>query len=184
MTQRPPARPSRKAAAAGMALLAPTPERLQHGRVVRAQKTVADAQGNIGLPYIAEGTLARLLRRGAITAAQWHAGLRFEELFARAGLDPLRAIDLSGRIPGGDLPHGADRAYRLVHEALDALGGIHSPCGCACWFILGCGMSVQQWATREGWNGRPIRHETATIVLVGALGVLESHFRIAERDCA
>jgi len=43
---------------------------------------------------------------------------------------------------------------------------------------LGLQLTLAEWARREGWSQRPIRHESARLVLVGALSVLASHFRI------
>jgi hypothetical protein len=184
MKHRPPSRASGRAALALLGptpeclpLLPPPPERAQHSRVSRSAETMVDADGGIGQPWIAEGTLLRLLRRGEIDAEQWHAGTRFAEAFDAAGLHPLRAAQLVRRIAGGDLPNGAEHARRIVEGALDALGGIHTPLGSVSWFVLGLDLSLDEWRRREGWAGRALRHETATLALVGALGVLASHFR-------
>lgn len=156
---------------------APPPERLQHGRVTRAERQVADAHGLIGRPWQAETTLARMLRQREIDAAQWYAGVLFGDLFRIAGMDPLRAADMGQRLGGsGDLPHGAEHARARVNAALDALGGLGSPIGSVAWFVLGCECSLHQWAVREGWGGRRLRHETATVTLCGALAVLANHF--------
>ena len=162
------------------ALDAPPPERLQHGRVKRARETVADSAGGIGRPYLVEGTLDRLLRRGDIGSAQHLAGNTFSNLFALAMLDPLRAGSMSQRIDAGQHTNGSgvEGARRRINSALDALGGTGSPCGSACWHILGLQATIADWARREGWASRPIRHESATLVLVGGLSVLAAHFRI------
>lgn len=154
------------------------PERLQHDRVSRSERQIADAHGGIGRPYTVESTLGRMLRHGDINAAQWHAGTLFADLFQEAALDPLRAASLTHTPRGNhsDTPHGSDYARRRVNDALDALGGLASPIGSISWFVLGCELSLNQWAQREGWAGRPLRHETATITLIGALAVLASHF--------
>jgi len=156
------------------------PQRLQHGRVERSRETVADSAGGIGRPYIAEGTLDRLLRRQDISAAQHLAGNTFTNWFALAALDPLRASDCGQRIgtQGRTAGAGVEHARLRVNAALDALGGLGSPCGSACWYVLGLQLTLAEWARREGWSQRPIRHESARLVLVGALSVLASHFRI------
>jgi hypothetical protein len=41
--------------------------------------------------------------------------------------------------------------------------------------IIGLQRSVQEWAIRQGWGGRPVRHEQAQGILVAALGVLAAH---------
>ena len=154
------------------------PERLTHGRVERARETVADAAGGIGRPYLAEGLLGMLERRGQISRAQRLAGEHFAEWFRIAQLDPLRAADLGQRIPSGMPASGVaiEHARRRVNAALDACGGIGSPCGCAAWHIIGLEITVAEFARREGWSGRPLRHETAKHLLFGALSVLAVHF--------
>ena len=154
------------------------PERMQHGRVDRARETVADAAGGIGRPYIAEGMLDRLLRRGQISRAQRLAGEEFAEWFRIAALDPLRAADIGQRIPSGLPAAGVavEHARRRVNAALDACGGIGSPCGRAAWYILGLEITLAEFTRREGWAGRPMRHETARHLLCGALSVLAAHY--------
>jgi len=158
----------------------PLPERHQHDRVTRDATTVADTLGAIGLPFRVEGLLGRLERHGDITAGQRHAGEEFGRLFALAHLDPIRAADLLRGERGGaaSTGHGSERARRRISAALAALGGHGSPCGSAAWFILGCELSMREWAMREGWGGRPLRPEVAKGTLLGALGVLAKHFGV------
>jgi len=158
---------------------APSPERRQHGRITRADETLPDANGAIGLPWYAESMLARMERRGDITSRERHAGEQFGRLFQLAHLDALKSADLrrSGRA-STDTTHGSELARRRVLEALDALGGQASPCGTCAWFVLGCELSVHAWAMRESWNGRPLQPAVAKGVLKGTLGVLAQHFRI------
>ena len=115
---------------------------------------------------------------GDIAPRERLAGEEFARLFHLAQLDPLRAADLGQRIPSGRLPSGVaiEHARRRVNAALDATGGIGSPCGCACWYILGLELTVAEFARREGWSGRPMRHETAKHLLFGALSVLAAHY--------
>lgn len=187
-SHRPPNRISLRNAAIGMALLAPTPERLKHGRVSRAAETLADAQGAIGLPWLAETPLARLHRRGDIAPEQRRAGEQFQSLFRVAALDPLRAGDMGQRMEASSGPqastHGTlvEHARRRVMDAIAALGGMRSPAGCAAWHVVGLEMSVADWARREGWGGRPVSPHVAKGVLVGALGTLAAHFGIHTAD--
>jgi hypothetical protein len=158
-----------------------TVQREQHGRVTRETVQIADAHGNIGSPFRAENLLAQLERRGDIGARERTAGEKFHELFRIANLDPLRAADMGQRIHGANgshMPHGSEWARGRINDALDALGGHGSPCGSAAWFILGDELSMREWATREGWGGRPIREEVAKGTLIGALGVLVKHFGV------
>jgi hypothetical protein len=58
---------------------------------------------------------------------------------------------------------------------VEALGGISSPAGSCVWHVVGLQRSVREWAIRQGWGGRPVRHEQAQGILVAALGVLAAH---------
>jgi len=154
------------------------PERLQHGRVERARETVADASGGIGRPYIAEGLLGMLERRGAIGAGERRAAERFTELFAIAALDPMRASGLDQRI--GRTAYGAhpsEWARGQVNGCLDVLGGLHSAAGSIAWGVLGEQLSLRQWALRQGWSGRPVSPHVATGILVATTGILRHHFK-------
>ena len=151
-------------------------ERLAHDGINRDSTTIRDTHGGIGLPWRVESLLARLERRSEISPGQHAAGDEFHRLFQRACLDPLKAADVLRDSPGSVGPHGSVFARRRVAAALDALGGISSPCGSCAWFVLGADLSLNQWARREGWANRPIRHDVAKGTLVGALGVLAGHF--------
>lgn len=155
----------------------PTPEREQHNRITREADQVMDSDGGIGLPWRAESMLERMERNGDIGSRERHAGEEFGRLFQLAHMDPLKAAELvRGERSGPVGPHGAERARRRILTALDALGGQSSPCGCCAWFVLGCEMSIQAWARREGWGGQPLRPEVAKGTLLGTLGVLARHF--------
>jgi hypothetical protein len=157
----------------------PLPERRQHDRVTREAQTLVDAGGNIGLPWRVEGLLAKLERHGAIGPKERHAGEEFGRLFQLAALDPLRAADMLQRLPRPASPAiGSAFAQRRINLALDALGGLHSPCGACAWFVLGLDMSMREWALRQGWVGKPIREEVAKGVLLGTLGALANHLRL------
>lgn len=156
----------------------PTAERRRHNRVILVGEQIVDARGDIGAPYRAEGLLGKLYRRGDISHTQHQAGEEFARLFHTAALQPLRAADMA-RIPiaGSPAPqHGSERARRKIHEAMTALGGHGTPIGGAAWYILGCDLSIAEWARRAGWGGRPLRDEVAKGILIGSLGVLEIHF--------
>jgi hypothetical protein len=155
-------------------------ERKQHGAINRAGRQMADAQGGIGQPWIARDLLASMEARGAITSPLRLAGEEFHRHFQRAAMSPIRAADVS-RIPrlGAAPDHvGNMGARKCVSDALDALGGLGSPAGSCAWHILGCEMSVNEWARREGWSGRAIHPNVASGILIGALGILAKHFRL------
>jgi hypothetical protein len=151
--------------------------RRQHSRISEPTEQIADANGDVGAPWRAEGLLARLERHGDIGIKERVAGEEFQRLFWLSAQHPLRAADMS-RVGGGgtDYVPSNDAARRRRNAALDALGGQGSPCGCCAWFVLGEQMTMREWAQREGWGGRPIREEVAKGTLIGALGVLVKHF--------
>lgn len=150
----------------------PTPERAQHNRVTRDKQTVADAAGNIGLPYRVEDLLGRLERKGDIGHRERTAGDEFGRLFNLAHLDPLRAADMTQpQRPQSSGGHVSERAKHQVYVALNALGGQASISGCCAWFVLGVELSVNQWALRQG-----IRREVAKGTLLATLSVLAGHF--------
>jgi hypothetical protein len=70
-------------------------------------------------------------------------------------------------------------ARKRLGEALDAVGGIGSPGGCAVWHVAGLGQSVREWSAQEGWNGRTLNQYEAKGILVSALGVLAVHYGYA-----
>ena len=67
-------------------------------------------------------------------------------------------------------------ARKRLHQALDAVGGINSPGGCAVWHVAGMGRSVKEWSVLEGWNGRSLNQYEAKGILVAALGVLAVYY--------
>ena len=167
--------------AIAVSLHGPTPERGQHGRITRDTETLADSDGAIGLPWRAETALERMERLGEIGSRERQAGEEFARLFHLAHLEPLKAADPARGTVRRAQPEpisGPDRARRRIAAALDALGGQGSPCGSCAWFVLGCGLTVNAWATREGWGGRPLRPAVAKGTLLGALGVLARHFGV------
>jgi hypothetical protein len=158
-------------------VIEPSPQRRQHDRIVRDEAQLADSAGLIGVPWRAEGLLARLERHGDIGRRERSAGELFAELFHLAHLSPLKASDMgqrSDRAP--TTAYGGDRARRRVNDALDALGGLDSACGSCAWHVVGGEMPMAEWARRQEWSGKPIRPEVAKGVLLGTLGSLARHF--------
>jgi hypothetical protein len=152
-------------------------ERRQHGRVDRLVEQIADANGDVGAPWKAEGLLEQLQRRGAIDDRQRQAGEEFQRLFHIAAIHPLKAADM-GRVycgyGGVTVNHGSERAWRKISAALTAMGGISSLSGSCAFHVLGVGMSRNEWAAR--WKHRGINPHSATGVLQATLGVLAQHF--------
>ena len=165
----------------------PTPQRMQHGLVERLAGTIGDAAGHPSRPYRAVYTLAMMQRRGSITAGMRQAGDDFRARFALAQLDPLRALDpshlrLGERRPRPDNDGPALRieaARTAVWRAIQAVGGIASPAGSCLWHVVGWERSLKEWALEQGWSGRRVSQESASGILVAALGALEAHFGLS-----
>ena len=168
----------------------PTPERRNHGVVERLERPIADESGRPARPYRAVDTLATMERRGSITAGMRQAGEDFRARFATAQLDPLRAHDwsrlrvgISSRSRAGDEPGlRIEGARNVVWRAIQAVGGIGSPAGSCLWHVVGWERSLKEWALEQGWSGRRVSQETASGILIAALGALATHFGIG-RDC-
>ena len=167
----------------------PTPERRQHGPVERLERAIGDAAGHPSRPYRAVDTLAIMQRRGSITSGMRQAGEDFRARFATAQLDPLRALDLS-HLRFGERSLRPDRdgpalrieaARTAVWRAIQATGGIASPAGSCLWHVLGWERSLKEWALQQGWSGRRVSQESASGILIAALGALESHFGNAQK---
>src|SRR6267142_3657812 len=167
----------------------PTPERRSRGIVERVERPIADKCGRPSRPYRAVDTLAAMERRGSITTGMRQAGEDFRARFAIAQLDPLRAPDLSRPRERGASRFKADEpgmriegAREAVWRAIQAVGGPASPAGSCLWHVVGWEQSLKEWALEQGWSGRRVSQETASGILIAALGALEMHFTI-KRDC-
>lgn len=161
----------------------PTEWRLQHGRF---GPPVREADPDTGLTVVhrrAIDTLAAMEQRGTITRDMRTAGETFRAHFRAAALDPLRAMPLL-RVPaatGETLTERTAAARERVSRAMDALGGPASPAGSCVWHVVGCELSIREWAARQGWGGRPVGHTQAQGILVAALGILARHYGLAPR---
>ncbi len=165
----------------------PVPEPLVHGAVVQLPGgRVAEWQSlpEPGSSYRTEhfrtiDSLGLLLRNGSITQEMHEAGQRFNRSFVTAQMDGAGAPSLD-RLPGGQwrdsLTERVVAARERLGEALDAVGGISSPGGCALWQVAGLGRSLKEWSLLEGWNGRTLNPHEARGILVTALGVLAGHY--------
>jgi hypothetical protein len=139
-----------------------------------------DPDGRIVTHHRTVDSLAKMLRAGTITQEMHDAARTFQADFAVANLDPIRATPTL-RVPGSgrepDLNEWQLDARRRVHAAMQGLGGINSPAGSCVWHVVGLQRSVREWATRQGWSGRPVRQEQAQGILIAALGVLAGERR-------
>ena len=159
------------------------------GSVIRFVRDEDDDQKMVD-HYRTVDTLALMLRNRTITGAMHDAGQQFSQDFARAFGSGVASPKLDG-LPGGTSPGEmmVERnagAARAVRQALDAVGGNGSPAGSALWFVAGLGLSVRDWALRDGWNGKRIEKNEAKGILVAALGVLARYYgyeRSAPQPC-
>jgi Domain of unknown function (DUF6456) len=164
--------------------VSPPLERWNHGVIERLNRPIADESGLTGRPYRAVDTLATMERRGSITAGMHQAGEDFRARFAVAQLDPLRAPDWSRPRDGGPTRRNdadgpalrIEAARDAVWRAILAVGGLGSPAGSCLWHVVGWERSLKEWAIEQGWSGRPVSQETASGILIAALGALEAHF--------
>lgn len=124
-------------------------------------------------------SLGILLRNGSITPQMHDAGQHFNRNFVFAQMNPARAPALD-RIPSGQWHDNVTErvvgARKRLHDALQIVGGIGSPGGCALWHVAGLGQSVKEWSLLEGWNGRPLNQHEAKGILIGALAALAVHY--------
>jgi hypothetical protein len=122
--------------------------------------------------------LARLEANGTITAEMHDAGDMFLAQFRAAAMGTVRVMPLPRVAPatGDTLTERAAGARRKVADAMDALGGSASAAGSCVWHVVGCETSIREWASRQGWGGRPVGHAQAQRILVAALGVLVTQY--------
>jgi hypothetical protein len=159
--------------------LAPSAERLTQGTVERLPQAIADEAGRPARPYKAVDTLTAMLRKGTITPAMHQAGADFHALFMAAQLETLRAADIS-RLP--DSKHELSitlrqaEARKEVWRVLKTVGGAASPAGSCLWHVVGSAVTVKEWALHHGWNGRVLSQESASGILIGALGAVQAYF--------
>lgn len=128
-------------------------------------------------------TLGQMLANGSITPEMHEAGQAFRAAFRLAALDPLKARSLIWvpRTTGETLTERAAAARQRVARAMEALGGPASPAGSCVWHVVGCELSIREWAAQQGWGGMPVGHVQAQGILVAALGMLAKHYGLAPR---
>ena len=132
-------------------------------------------------------TIGKMHRAGTIGEVMVEAGRKFQRQFIMAQFDQLRAPDMA-RVPGngneGDPSDIGVAAREQVHHALRVLGGHEGAMGSVVWHVLGCGCSLREWTLRRSWNGRQLRPEQATGVLIAALDLLAGHYGMRARRAA
>jgi hypothetical protein len=164
-------------------LAKPSKWRLQHGGFSEPERAADPDTGTPVLHRRAVDTLGLMLAKGSITQSMHDAGATFRVTFRLAALDGIRTTQLL-RVRGGagDLltEHQAAARQRLA-AALDLFGGGESVGGSCLWHVLGLECSLREWATRQGWSGRPVHHVQAQGILLTALGVLAVHYGLEPR---
>jgi hypothetical protein len=156
----------------------PTPWRLQHGDFNPPSHDADPETGAVVVHRRAVDLLGQLEANGTITAPMRDAGDTFRAQFRAAALDTLSAASLM-RVGGGGNSTPTERvvnARRRVAVAMTALGGQDNAAGSCVWHVVGCEMSIREWAARQGWGGRPVGHAQAQGMLVAALSVLAGHY--------
>jgi hypothetical protein len=166
-------------------LLPPPPERGQHGRIVRLDRQIADAAGNIGVPFLAISLLSRMHASGRISLDEARAGEQFHAHFRRAALGDLRAADLA-RIRGQPragraIAPSAEHYRRKVWDAVMALGGPDAPCGSIIWAVIGEEMDIKRWALERFRPLRRVSEHAASGILIAALGCLATYYERGRR---
>lgn len=150
-------------------------------QLVTREVTELDPDGVRVVHHRVVDTLGRMRDAGTITPEMHDAARDFQAAFTIANLDRMPSASLVlVQAPGtrgtGDLTDAQVGARERVGRAMDVLGGIGSPGGSSVWHVVGLQCSIREWALREGWGGRPVKHEHAQGMLVAALGVLAKHY--------
>lgn len=126
----------------------------------------------------------QMLSRNSITPQQAMAGRRFRSLFELAGLQALRAKDVS-RPPGmgaaAELPLRVIASRQIIGEAVEALGGHGTLPAKAAWHVLGGGLTIKEFSQRatlpgQTGDGRKLGEEQARGILIAALSILDAFF--------
>lgn len=161
----------------------PTAWRRQHGDFEPPTPDVDPDTGGRVTHHRAIDTLGMMLANGTITREMHDAGTLFRTLFRSALLGPMGASSLA-RLPGKSTRGMSDHHFRAqvsIREALDVLGGQDGAAGSCAWHVLGCELSVREWAMRQGWGGRLVPPTQAQGMLVATLTVLAAHFAMLPR---
>lgn len=161
----------------------PTAWRRQHGGFSPPSYDADPDTGAVVTHHRAFDTLGAMLANGTITPEMHDAGTKFRTLFRSASLGTMSASALV-RLPGGTTRGMSDQhvfAGLKIADAIDALGGHDSAPGSCAWHVLGCELSVREWAMRQGWGGRLVPPPQAQGMLVATLSVLAAHFGLVSR---
>lgn len=145
-----------------------------------------DVLGVLSAPLRAESMLERMERLREVSEDEREAGERFQRLYRRAHLDPLKAADMMREVrsAGPVASNRVEEARRDVNAAMQTLGGHGSPAGSCAWLVLGDEITIAEWARREGWVGRPVSFATAKRTLILTLQALVEIFGVGPKKSA
>lgn len=153
----------------------PTRETLRQGEFAQGWNIGRE----IGTGFRRVDSLTAMASRGTITQDMLTAGLRFRALFDRAALHGVAAGALD------PIPRGTDRSRMQLGEAvafarervaadIELLGDHGAPMADACWYIVGLGENVEQYALRARWAGKALSPQAVTGLVIGALSMLDN----------
>jgi hypothetical protein len=160
----------------------PPPERRQHDPLAMVEER--DPEGWPVRHCKTVDTVGRLVRSG-LARPEWAAAAdRFRRDFRLAQFDPLSASDLQRTRGAGGRGAIVDRvedARQRLSDAVAGMGGLSAPAGSIVWHVVGSEQTLNDWALRQVWGGRPLRHEVATGILLAALAALDAYYHDRRR---
>lgn len=154
-----------------------TVERAQHDREPRAIVETR-AGGQRARAVRDTDTIGRLLGNRTITLDMARAARRFHRAFHTAALDQLHAAPMERLAKGRTDDTRVMNARERVWKAIKALGGHGTPAANAVWFVVGCRLTIKEWARRERFgHGGHLDERCARGILIGALSCLQDAHR-------
>lgn len=165
-------------------LLKPSKWRLQHDGFPEPNREADPDTGSLVQHRRTVDTLRQMPAKGSIAPQMHEAGCIFRTLSRSAAIDRMATSQLI-RVDGSNADSLSTRqldARRRMLRTFDALGGHVGPARSCVWFVVGLEMSVPEWATRQGWCGRPVPQPIASGMLVVAPGILILHFGLIPRQ--
>ncbi|HAU29815.1 MAG TPA: hypothetical protein DCW68_06895 [Rhodospirillaceae bacterium] len=149
--------------------------------VARFEGTIPDDKGGIGAPsFRITDAISALHERGEISDEEVDAGRRFQHDFDLAHFETVGSVDWAkvsnpSNWNGPTLTDSICDARNRVWDHLKNLGGSHTPIALAAWWVLGFNLTIKEFASKEGWAGRPMNPQVAKGLVIGALAVLAGH---------
>lgn len=144
---------------------------------------LSDMKQFVGIPLRKADALTAMHARRTISNEMLAAGRRFQKAFEDFHAGDVGAVDWlkCGRAGWKEPDFMRLSRGRELCEAMAALGGRGAPPGSACWYVLGEGLSIKQWAQHHQPRGRVMDVKMASGVLLGALSILVGLWNIEAR---